>query len=137
MDDGKSESDIKEQLMKFASDNMGIFRVGAMDCGKWADICKKEGVKEYPTIKTYPPFPMPVVDHDLSKKFEEKDLKKKCAKYVNDKSVEITQMNHKTFVEEDISTPKVILFTKAAKGTPFVYKALSQHFEVSLSLKFY
>jgi hypothetical protein len=46
-------------------------------------------------------------------------------------------MNHKTFVEEDISTPKVILFTKAAKGTPFVYKALSQHFEVSLSLKFY
>lgn len=75
---------------------------------------------------------MPVVDHDLSKKFDEKDLKKKCAKYINDKSVEITQMNHKTFVEEDISTPKVILFTKAAKGTPFVYKALSQHFEKTL-----
>jgi hypothetical protein len=43
-------------------------------------------------------------------------------------------MNHKTFVEEDISTPKVILFTKSPKGTPFVFKALSQHFEVSLSL---
>jgi len=133
MDDGKSESEIKEQLMKFADENKGIFRVGAMDCGAWEQICKKEGVKEFPTIKVYPPFPVPISDLDVSsKKFEEKDLKKKCAKFVNDKSVEITQMNHKTFVEEDISTPKVILFTKAAKGTPFVYKALSQHFEKTL-----
>ena len=72
----------------------------------------------------------------MTKKFEEKDLRKKVARFISDKSVEITQMNHKTFVEEDISTPKVILFTKSAKGTPFVYKALSQHFEVSLSFLF-
>jgi len=103
MDDGKSESEIKDQLMKFADDSKGIFRVGAMDCGKWEQICKKEGVKEFPTIKVYPPFPVPISELDVSsKKFDEKDLKKKCAKFVNDKSVEITQMNHKTFVEEDI-----------------------------------
>jgi len=89
MDDVKSESEIKEQLMKFASDNMGIFRVGAIDCGAWEQICKKEGVKDFPTIRTYPPFPIPTVDHDLSKKFEEKDLKKKLAKFINDKSIEV------------------------------------------------
>jgi len=33
------------------------------------------------------------------------------------------------FVKEDAGTPKVLLFTNAKKGTPFVYKALSQNFE--------
>ena len=47
-------------------------------------------------------------------------------------SIEITNNNHKTFVEEDVATPKVLLFTNAKKGTPFIYKALSQNFEVSL-----
>lgn len=45
MDDGKSESEIKEPLQKFADDNKGIFRVGAVDCGAWEQICSKEGVK--------------------------------------------------------------------------------------------
>lgn len=89
MDDGKSEAEIKEPLIKFAQDNMGIFRVGAIDCGAWEQICKKEGVKDFPTIRTYPPFPIPTVDHDLSKKFDEKDLKKKLAKFINDKSIEV------------------------------------------------
>lgn len=111
---------------------MGIFRVGAIDCGAWEAICKKEGVKEFPTIKVYPHFPIPTSDHDLSKKFDEKDLKKKLAKFINDKSIEVNQQNHKTFVDEDVQTPKVLLFTKGAKGTPFVFKALSQHFEKTL-----
>ena len=132
-DDGKSKSEIKDQLNKFADENKGIFRVGAVDCGEWEQICTKEGIKSYPTVRTYPPFPVPIQDHDLSKTFDEKDLRKKVAKFISDKSVEITQMNHKTFTEEDVQTPKVLLFTKAAKGTPFVFKALSQHFEVSIS----
>jgi len=31
-----------------------------------------------------------------------------------------------------VATPKVLLFTNAKKGTPFVYKALSQNFEKTL-----
>jgi len=67
----------------------------------------------------------------LEGKFEAKQIKKVAGRFYSDKSIEITGNNHKTFVEEDVATPKVLLFTNAKKGTPFVYKALSQNFEVS------
>ena len=76
-------------------------------------------------MKIYPPLPIPVVDYDLNEKFTNKDLRKKVAKYIVDKSTEITSTNIKMFLEEDIQTPKVLLFTKAPKGTPWVYKVLS------------
>jgi len=59
-----------------------------------------------------------------------------AGKFYTDRSIEITQNNHSTFVEEDVGTPKVLLFTNAKKGTPFVYKALSQNFEVSFYAPF-
>lgn len=45
---------------KFATENKGIFRIGAIDCDDFEAICKKEGVSVFPTIKLYPPFPMPI-----------------------------------------------------------------------------
>lgn len=69
---------------------------------------------------------------DLSSGFELKNLKKFAGRFYQDKSIAITGKNHKAFISEDIGTPKVLLFTNAKKGTPFVYKALSQNFEVSL-----
>ena len=58
-------------------------------------------------------------------KFDVMDLKKKAAKYISDKSIEINSSNHKTFIEDNVQTPKVLLFTNSKKGTPFVFKALS------------
>jgi len=84
-----------------------------------------------PTIRIYPTFPAPTQDLKLDGKFEAKHLKKVAGRFYTDRSIEITSNNHKTFVEEDVATPKVLLFTNAKKGTPFVYKALSQNFEVS------
>jgi hypothetical protein len=55
-------------------------------------------------------------------------LKKVAGRFYNDKSIEITSKNHKTFIIEDPGTPKVLLFTNAKQGTPFVYKALSYNF---------
>jgi hypothetical protein len=54
-----------------------------------------------------------------------------AGRFYEDKSIEITSNNHKTFIEEDPGTPKVLLFTNAKKGTPFLYKALSFNFQVS------
>ena len=71
------------------------------------------------------------MDLDISNGFDQLSLKKKMAKYISDKSIEITNNNIKTFVNEDVSIPKVLLFTNSKKGTPFIYKALSHHFEVS------
>jgi hypothetical protein len=119
---------------KFATENKGIFRIGSIDCDEWEAICAKEKATEFPTMKVYPPFPMPVVDIDLSKTDDlGKTLRNKAGKFISDKSIEITSNNHKTFVEEDVQTPKVLLFTNSKKGTPFTLKALSESFEKTLS----
>ena len=131
--DGKSE-DVVTDYNTFATENKGLFRIGSVDCGDFEAICTKEGVKEFPTFKVYPPFPIPAFDVETGDKFDTSKLKKAAGKFYSDKSIEITANNHMTFVEEDVGVPKVILFTSAKKGTPFVYKALSQNFEVSLNI---
>jgi hypothetical protein len=135
--DGKSEKMIVPEYNKFATDNKGIFRIGSVECEAFEAICKKEGVTEFPTIKLYPPFPRPVQDFEIGDKFEQSKLKQIAGKFYTDRSIEITQNNHLTFVEEDVGTPKILLFTNAKKGTPFIYKALSQNFEVSVFMSFY
>lgn len=53
-------------------------------------------------MRVFPPFPAPVVDLDLStKEFDPKILKNTAGKYYQDKSIEITANNHKTFVTEN------------------------------------
>lgn len=122
--DGKSE-DVVSDYNAFATENKGIFRIGSVDCGDFEALCKKESIDAFPTFKVYPPFPIPTFDVDVGDKFDTAKLKKAAGKFYQDKSIEITSNNHKTFVEEDVGTPKVLLFTSAKKGTPFVYKALS------------
>lgn len=131
--DEEQSKDIKGSYEKFASENKGIFRIGAVDCEGEATICSKEKVEKFPTIRIYPTFPAPTFDLDLSgDNFDTKKLKATAGRFYSDKSIEITSNNHKTFVEEDVATPKVLLFTNSKKGTPFVYKALSQNFEKTL-----
>jgi len=125
--DGKSQKMISE-LEKFATETKGIFRTGAVNCDDFKEICAKEKVAEFPTVRMYPPFPVPAGDLDISQGFEANKLKKKMARHITDKSIVITSNNIKTFIDEEPGTPKVLLFTNAKKGTPFMYKALSQHF---------
>ena len=125
--DGRSKDEIRPEFNAFASENKGIFRIGSLDCKEFKELCDKEKISELPTIRIYPTFPAPTQDLSLpaDKKFEAKQLKKIGSRFYSDKSIEITNNNHKTFVEEDVATPKVLLFTNAKKGTPFIYKALS------------
>lgn len=117
---------------QFAKDNKGIFRIGAIDCGDFSKICEKEKVKTFPTVKVFPPHPIPEMDLVMKdNKFDPKDLKKLAGRFIQDKSIEITNNNHQTFTSENIGTPKVLLFTDK-KGTPFIFRALSQHFEKTL-----
>ena len=124
---------MKGSYEAFASENKGIFRIGSVSCAEHAMICEKEKIESFPTLRLYPQFPAPTQDFDLSNDgFNVKKLKQAGGRYIGDKSIEITSGNHKTFVEEDVTIPKVLLFTEA-KGTPFLYKALSANFEVSIS----
>ena len=131
----EASRDMKSSYEQFATENKGIFRIGSVNCDDHGDICKKEGVSSYPTVRIYPTFPIPTQDIDLSKGFEINKLKKAAGRFVGDASIEITGKNHQTFVSEDVMTPKVLLFTNAKKGTPFVYKALSSNFQVSGSIE--
>jgi len=65
----------------FATENKGVFRIGSVDCEAQSDICKKEGIQDYPTFRVYPPFPAPNIDL-TSTKFEGKELKKKAGKFI-------------------------------------------------------
>ena len=121
-----------EDYSTFSTENKGIFRIGAVDCDDHPNICKKENVESFPTFKIYPPFPAPVFDLEASDNFDSKIAKMAAGRFITNRAIEITHSNHKAFVNEDIATPKVILFTNSKKGTPFVFKALSSHFEKTL-----
>lgn len=121
-----------DSYKQFATENKGIFRIGAVDCDDTPKICEKEKVGQTPTFKIYPPYPAPVFDAEVNDKLDGKQLRVKAGRFISDRSIEITHNNHKAFVNEDIATPKVILFTNAKKGTPFIFKALSQEFEKTL-----
>jgi hypothetical protein len=54
---------------------------------------------------------------------------KLAVRYLHNNIVEITDDNIATFVGENPSVPKVLLFTEK-KGLPMVYKGLSVEFEV-------
>jgi hypothetical protein len=96
--------------MAFAKENKGVFRIGAVDCDSFGDICSKEGINDFPTFRTYPPFPAPV--SDSTNGFDAKAVKRNAGKWVTDRSIEINNNNHATFIGEDVSIPKVLLFTK-------------------------
>ena len=58
-------------------------------------------------------------------------IKKLAARFIGSKVIELTANNVDTFLEENPSKPKVLLFNDK-KGTPLVYKALSTHFDKTL-----
>ena len=51
-DDLKSQG-IKPELNKLASEQDGMFKIAAIDCGEFKDLCEKYEIKEFPTkVKT-------------------------------------------------------------------------------------
>lgn len=69
---------------------------------------------------------MPVVN--FKEELTIANLQKVAAKYLHSNSIEITSSNINTFINENPSVPKVLLFTDKPKGTPMIYKGLSVAF---------
>lgn len=121
---------IKDDYEAFTKDNMGMYNLGAINCDDNYDICEKEGLTEFPVFRIYPEYPMQ--HQDLKDdNFNMKRLKKRASKFIQDKVIEITGVNHDTFIKDNPGKPKVLLFTDKA-GTPTIYKALSYNFEKTL-----
>jgi len=56
---------LKESYEKFAVEFNGMYKVTAMNCQKYMDICEKNEVKEFPSFKVYPPIPAPIMDYEV------------------------------------------------------------------------
>lgn len=123
-------SDFSKEYEEFTINNKGMYEFGAINCDTNADICKNEGITDFPTFRIYPPHPIPVVD--ISKKdYSLKLLLKKAASFVENKVIEITSVNHDTFIKDNPSKAKVLLFTEK-EGVPVMFKALSYNFDKTL-----
>ena len=122
--------DYKQEYENFAKNNKGMYEMGAVNCDTNSDICSKEGVTEFPTFKIYPPHPIPVVVINQNE-YSLKSLLKKASRFINSKVIEITSVNHETFIKDNPSKAKVLLFTEK-KDIPTIYKALSYNFDKTL-----
>lgn len=121
---------IRDEYESFTKDNMGMYNLGAINCDDNYDVCEKEGVTEFPVFRIYPQFPLQTQDLK-DDNFNMKRLKKRASKFIQDKVIEITSVNHDTFIKDNPGKAKVLLFTDK-KGVPTIYKALSYNFEKTL-----
>ena len=62
--DGKSRG-LKLEFEKFSSERDGMFKVGAVNCKSFRDICEKYDIREFPTFKVFPPLPAPIFNYEV------------------------------------------------------------------------
>ena len=86
---------------------------------------------QFPTFRVLPPNPIPAINivDDISVE----KIQKTASKYLHSNSIEITNSNVNTFLAENPSVPKILLFTDKPKGTPMIFKGLSVAFEKKLN----
>lgn len=128
MNDGHSAR-IATELDSFTTEYKGLFYIGAVNCGEEPTICEKEKITVFPTVRVYPPNPLPSIDVEMpADSITSNDVFKLASRYLHDNSVEVNTANVDTFLSEHPAVPKVLLFTDK-KGTPLLYKGLSTALE--------
>jgi hypothetical protein len=125
--DGKSKGYVSE-YDKFSTDFDGMFKVAAMNCVEFREVCEKEEVKEFPTFKVYPPLPTPIMIYEG--KIESISLVGYLGRFIPSKITELNMNNFDNFLAEKPNLPKAVLFTDK-KGLPLIFKAISVSFDVS------
>ena len=124
--DEKSK-DLAVEYDKFATEFDGMFKVAAMNCVEFRDVCEKNEIKEYPTFKVYPTLPAPVMDYEG--KIEINALVGYLGRLIPNKVTELNMNNFDSFLTDRPNLPKAILFTDK-KGVPLIFKAIAVSFDV-------
>ena len=122
---------IKPIIEDFAEDYFLLFKVMSVNCGMEQNLCQKESITTFPTLKIYPQLPMPATVFPHTELTKEK-LRDEMEQYIPNKVLEITSTNIDLFIGEQLNKPKVLLFTNKKEGVPFLYRALSYGFEGTL-----
>lgn len=55
---------VKPEYEKFANENRGLLRIGAIDCEEFSKICTKEKITKFPSYRVFPPYPVPTIDYE-------------------------------------------------------------------------
>ncbi len=110
-------------------DYKNIFRVLAVNCGSYPDVCAKEDVVELPVVRVFPPMPIPAFD--IEGEITPKKIARLCARYIENNVIQIASTNIDTFIMDSPSVPKVLLFSEKER-VPFMFKALSAAFKVAI-----
>jgi len=131
--DNAADASFLAEYNKAAGDMKAMAKVCAISCADWPVFCEKQGVKETPTVKIYPPNPMP--DFKYEGKLEAKGITGKLARFMPDLSVKLTPDKVDAFITTDPSKPKVMLFS-AKKTVPFIWKALSSETVFKRTVRF-
>eukprot|EP01017_Pseudomicrothorax_dubius_P005126 TRINITY_DN11211_c0_g1_i1.p1 TRINITY_DN11211_c0_g1~~TRINITY_DN11211_c0_g1_i1.p1 ORF type:complete len:398 (+),score=137.24 TRINITY_DN11211_c0_g1_i1:83-1276(+) len=126
--DGQSEQ-FSADYKTVSLDLDGIYKFAAVDCDENYELCEKEGVTKFPTVRVYPPLPVPPFDHEGE--LSAKAVTNVAARYVLSNVITVTSANVDTFISDSPAVPKVLLFTDK-KVAPLIFKALSKSFEKKL-----
>jgi thioredoxin-like negative regulator of GroEL len=128
-DDGSKT--LSFEYEKFSADMQGVFKIGAVDCYKEWELCDKEKITKTPTVRIYPPLPVPAFDFEGEN--SAKGISQASGKFVGNKVIEINSTNINKFIQDTPSVPKCLLFTDKP-GFPLIYKALSIAFDQKIFL---
>jgi thioredoxin-like negative regulator of GroEL len=127
-EDGKSRG-MKNEFEKLADEYDMMFKVAAVNCKEFKDICEKQDVREYPTLKVYPTLPAPVMVYEG--KLETAAIVSYMGRFVGNKVQELNNNNIDSFLANQPNLPKCLLFTDK-KGVPLIFKSLSITFDVKI-----
>ena len=126
LSDGKSNEYV-ENFDKFSTEFDGMFKVAAMNCAQYKDVCEKQEVTTTPVFKVYPQLPAPVMNYEG--KIEPMALVGFLGKFIPNKVNELNPNNYESFLKERPNLPKAILFSDK-KGIPLIFKAVAVSFDV-------
>lgn len=126
-DDGQSYKFSKD-FDKKATEMKGIINFGFLNCSENKDLCNSEKPSKLPSLKVYPPIPIPPTDLDL----DVNKAVKLGASYVQSYVTELTDEAAPGFLGGDMIVPKVMLFTDK-QGLPLIYRALSNAFNAKMN----
>lgn len=129
-DDGESKT-FSTEYEKFGAEMQGVFKIGAIDCYKEWELCEKEKVTKFPTVRVYPPNPIPAFDYEGE--YSSKAITGSAGRFVGNKVIEVNSTNIHKFIQDTPSVPKALLFTDKPT-VPLIYKALSVTFDQKIFL---
>jgi hypothetical protein len=66
IDDGSKT--FSTEYEAFSNEFQGVFKIAAVDCYKEWELCDKEKVTKFPTVRIYPINPVPAYDHEVLKR---------------------------------------------------------------------